>query len=395
MNSTQDKSEKNLTVENEIYFTENERNDNSWFERLKTRIGLGPANLRDDLEVALEADEQNGEHFSPEERAMLRNILKLREMRVDDVMIPRADIDAVESSISLSALLTAFHKSGHSRMPVHGNTLDDPMGMVHIKDLMTYIAETAIKSGENNDKEIKTIHTNYDLGIVDLSKSLTDIQIIRPVLFIPPSMPATDLLANMQARRIQMALVIDEYGGTDGLVSLEDVVEIVVGDIEDEHDGIEGPLIINVGEGIYIADARANLDEVADILGAEFNTDEHAEDVDTLGGLVFSLLERIPVRSELIVQFPGFEFEILDADARRIKKLKIYRSGMRAPTIEGKHSGRIQTPPPTSETTELVPTQNLIEYSSPEGTVTTSSTQQENNVLVDTPSKKHASDTKK
>ena len=162
----------------------------------------------------------------------------------------------------------------------------------------------------------------FDLPRVDLDRSLADADLVRNILFVPPSMPVTALLASMQGTRMQMALVIDEYGGTDGLVSLEDIVEMVVGDIEDEHDDEARPMIVPDGDGIFLADARADLDEVAAAIGADLAPGEESEDVDTIGGLVFSLLGRIPVRGELVAAPGGFEFEILDADPRRIKRLQ-------------------------------------------------------------------------
>ncbi len=313
-----------------------DRSSESWLERLKTTFGLRQsASIREDLADAL-ADESGMDSFSPEERAMLANILRLREVRVDDVMVPRADIEAVEIGIPLGDLLTTFRKSGHSRMPVYRETLDDPVGFVHIKDLMGHVAERAEVAGADQPPRL-------DLSQVELAGTLAGARLVRNILFVPPSMPVTTLLATMQASRMQLALVIDEYGGTDGLVSLEDVVEMVVGDIEDEHDDQAGPMIVPDGDGTFLADARADLDEVAEAMGADFSRNEDDEDIDTIGGLVFSLIGRIPVRGELISAPDGLEFEILDADPRRIKRLRIYRRAagegrseprrrMRAPT---------------------------------------------------------------
>ncbi len=184
-----------------------------WLDRVRAAIGLkGPKSIRTDLAAALASDEITAS-FTPEERAMLANILRLREMRVEDVMVPRADIDAVDVTTPLSELLVTFRESGHSRMPVYRDNLDDPIGMVHIKDLMGYVTE---KGGERR--------SNGGLAFrdIDLSRPLSEAGLVRNVLFVPPSMPVAVLLANMQASRMQMALVIDEYGGTDGLVSLED-----------------------------------------------------------------------------------------------------------------------------------------------------------------------------
>lgn len=319
------------------------------FGRLKSMIGLKTSNsLRDNLENALRDEETDEETtFTPEERLMLRNILRMREIRLDDVMVPRADIDAVDDTVSLGQLVKRFRESGHSRMPVYTETLDDPRGLVHIKDVMTYITDSLEdRTGEEAPAVEKTEKGSKNLGEpgslqrtfgqVDFSTKLTDTNLIRSVLFVPPSMPTTDLMAKMQANRMQLALVIDEYGGTDGLVSLEDIVETVVGDIVDEHDDDEAPMIISTGEGIWIADARIDLEDAVEAIGEDFEVSEASEDVDTLGGLLFTLIGRIPVRGELISspELPGYEMEILDADPRRIKRLRIYQrrpDGLRRP----------------------------------------------------------------
>ncbi|WP_417668487.1 transporter associated domain-containing protein [Roseibium sp.] len=293
----------------------------------------GSGSLRENLEDELARESGSDAAFSPEERLLLGNILRLRELRVDDVMIPRADIDAVESGISLGRLMDLFRESGHSRMPVYEETLDDPRGMVHIKDLMALISANgeAADTNEGEEREERNgVGHNApvpDLSRVDLSVSLKDAGLIRQLLFVPPSMPATDLMAKMQADRIQMALVIDEYGGTDGLVSLEDLVEEVVGDIEDEHDEDEEAMLVPSAEGIWVADPRMPLDELGKELSVDFDSTEASEDVDTLGGLLYVSVGRVPVRGELlhVQDVPGYEFEILDADPRRIKRLRIRR----------------------------------------------------------------------
>jgi CBS domain containing-hemolysin-like protein len=303
---------------------ESERSPESWLDKLRGVMGLrSTASFREDLADAL-ADDGAAAAFTPDERAMLGNILHLREVRVDDVMVPRADIAAVDINVSLGDLLAAFRESGHSRMPVYRETLDDPVGMVHIKDLMGFVTGAAVVTPEEMKKRRKRFPADLDLRKVDLSKSLAETELVRTTLFVPPSMPVAVLLASMQATRVQMALVIDEYGGTDGLVSLEDVVEIIVGDIEDEHDE-SGPMIVPDGDGGFVADARADLDEVAKAIGSDLAAGEDGEDVDTIGGLVFNLLGRIPVRGELVAVPGDFEIEILDADPRRIKRLRIHK----------------------------------------------------------------------
>ncbi|MES0883315.1 hemolysin family protein [Roseibium sp. SCP14] len=310
------------------------------------RLGRQSSSLRENLEDELAREAGSDTAFSPEERMLLGNILRLRELRVDDVMIPRADIDAVDLDTSLSRVMELFRKSGHSRMPVYEDTLDDPRGMVHIKDLMAFIAErgaarrlaTSVdndvtEAGEDAPLENGSGRKGHnlpdlDLSCVDLSITLKETNLLRDLLFVPPSMPATDLMAKMQAGRVQMALVIDEYGGTDGLVSLEDLVEEVVGDIEDEHDEDEEEMLASAGEGVWIADPRLPLEDLDQALGTHLTKGEISEDVDTLGGLLYVSVGRVPVRGELLFvpdEMPGFEFEVMDADPRRIKRLKIRR----------------------------------------------------------------------
>ncbi|MGX1098394.1 hemolysin family protein [Amorphus sp. MBR-141] len=311
-----------------------ERSQDGWLERLRSAVGFKTnGSLRENLASALAEEDDGPAAFTPEERRLLRNILHLREVRVDDVMVPRADIDSIDERVALAELLKLFREAGHSRMPVYRETLDDPIGMVHIKDVMSYIAERA--------STLEAEGPALDLRQVDLGTALCDMGIIRPVLFVPPSMPAADLMAKMQATRIQMALVIDEYGGTDGLASLEDLVETVVGDIEDEHDDSEEPMIARIGDDVWLADARVALDDAQEEIGSDFVVGEHGDDVDTLGGLMFTLLGRIPVRGELIStpQLPGFEFEVLDADPRRIRRLRLYR---RRPSVRGSRK-RVET----------------------------------------------------
>jgi CBS domain containing-hemolysin-like protein len=298
----------------------------------------GASTLRKDLTEALMTEERGGEPaFLPEERAMLHNILRFREVRVEDVMVPRADIEAVDQDITIAELMVIFEDSGRSRMPVYNESLDDPRGMVHIRDLLAYVTKqarnkrrtrakngTAAAAVAAGDKPARTPKAEFDLGRVDLSKTVAEAGIIRQVLFVPPSMLAADLMARMQADRTQMALVIDEYGGTDGLASLEDIVEMVVGDIEDEHDDDE-VMIQRVSDDVFIADARVELEELAEAIGRDFDIRDQLEDADTLGGLIFASLGRIPVRGEVVQAVPGFEFHVLDADPRRVKRVRVTR----------------------------------------------------------------------
>ncbi|MCM2401243.1 hemolysin family protein [Rhizobium sp. S153] len=296
------------------------------------------SSLREDLTDALKEDAGTSDVFTPDERAMLNNILRFREVRVEDVMVPRADIEAVDQNVSIGELMTIFEVSGRSRMPVYSETLDDPRGMVHIRDLLSYVtkearakrrtgngsAQIAADTSAKAEKPARGAKADFDLGRVDLSRTVAEAGIVRSILFVPPSMLASDLLSRMQAARTQIALVIDEYGGTDGLVSHEDIVEMVVGDIDDEHDNDEA-MFTRTSDDIFVADARVELEEIAEAIGDDFDVRDQIDEVDTLGGLLFSALGRIPVRGEVVQALPGFEFLILDADPRRIKRVRITR----------------------------------------------------------------------
>lgn len=294
--------------------------------------------IRQNLADALLSGESFDDAFSPEERAMLHNILRFREVKVEDVMVPRADIEAVDIGTSIGDLMVIFEESGRSRMPVYSETLDDPRGMVHIRDLLSYVTKQARNKRRNGARAAAPVPEKVegkpqpkpapkrvmDLSRVDLDKTIGEAGILRKVLFVPPSMLASDLLERMQANRTQMALVIDEYGGTDGLASHEDIVEMVVGDIEDEHDDEEA-MFTQSADDVFLADARVELEELADAIGPDFDVADKLDDIDTLGGLIFAELGRIPTRGEVVQALPGFEFHILEADPRRIKKVRIIR----------------------------------------------------------------------
>src|ERR1051326_8889541 len=322
----------------------------AWVARLlRTFLGWKSSSIRADLEVVLETGAAAESGFSPEERAMLKNILGLRERGVEDVMVPRADIIAVQKDISLGELVKVFEVAAHSRLVVYDDTLDDPTGMVHIRDLIGYMANCATASASTKARRKKPFTAGLDLNAIDLSVPLSSTKLVRTILFVPPSMPAIDLLAKMQATRIHLALVIDEYGGTDGLVSIEDIVEQIVGDIEDEHDEDATIGVVRQHDGSYLANARASLDDVTATIGAEFDVGEAAEDVDTLGGYLVTRVGRVPVRGVFVPGPRGFEIEVLDADPRRIKRVRIYRgrgrdrSGRRAPKRrEERAEGEVQ-----------------------------------------------------
>lgn len=297
----------------------------AWLNRLWSLLGLRPASIRTDLEEVLAEDKTGGEAFTPVERTMLQNILGLEELRIGDIMVPRADIVAVQKDIMVGELLRVFATAAHSRLVVYDDTLDDPTGLVHIRDVVAYLTARALVNSEVTGKRLSALPADLDPRNVNLTEPLSATQIVRRILFAPPSMPAIDLLVKMQATRVHLALVIDEYGGTDGLVSMEDIVEQIVGNIEDEHDDDEVVRILQQPDGSFIADARASLDEAKEKIGEEFAASEAAEEVDTLGGLLVLLAGRLPVRGEIIPGPGDFEIEVLDADPRRAKRLRISR----------------------------------------------------------------------
>ncbi len=291
-------------------------------ERLRGLFGMGPPSVRDDIEDALEGADTNAD-FTPQERAILKNVLGLHDVRVADVMVPRADIIAAGIDTTLSELLALFRTAGHSRLPVYGETLDDPRGMVHIRDFVDFLASEPRFGLVDQASLASPSPERETIAQLGMNMPLSAARILRPVLFAPPSMPALDLLVKMQASHTHMALVIDEYGGTDGLVSIEDVVEAIVGDIEDEHDEADRPEIVASGEGSYIVEARASLEDVSKAIGFDFSALADAEDVDTIGGLLTAAAGRVPGRGEIVAGPDDFEFEVLDADPRRVKRLKI------------------------------------------------------------------------
>ena len=256
----------------------------------------GDGTLRENLSELIEESEDERGSFNREERSMLTNILKLHRLRVDGVMVPRPDIVAVGADAPLDKVVETMREAFHSRLPVYRDTLDHVLGFVHIKDILAYWRGRA----------------DFDL-----------VGIAHEVMFVPPTMSVLDLLLRMRERRIHMALVVDEFGGTDGLVTIEDLVEEIVGEIEDEHDRTEEPAIEERPDGTLVADARADIDEFEARVGVDLLPEERDEDVETLGGFVFSLFGRVPQRGELIVHPSGLEFEVLDADPRRVKRLRI------------------------------------------------------------------------
>jgi len=248
------------------------------------------------------------ESVSQENTDMLDAAERFQLLRVVDVMVPRANIIAVDLDTGLHDLSKAFQEAGHSRLPIYKETLDEPVGMVHIKDLLPYLMLNARGRSAKSYKDRKILKT-----------------IKRPVLFVPPSMQAKDLLQRMQARRTHMAIVVDEYGGTDGILTIEDLIEPIVGDIDDEHDDAEPQIkTIEVGTSTHwLADARVTIEDFEDAAGRDFASADEEDEVDTLGGLIFTLAGRVPERGEIIYHPDGVEFEIVDADPRRVKMIKI------------------------------------------------------------------------
>jgi len=270
----------------------------SWLRGL-WKSERGESSLRDALEEIIEESEREEHEASPigdHERVMLTNILNLRHHTAYDVMVPRADIRAVHVDATFDDLIGVMSRGGHSRLPVYRDSLDDVVGLVHIKDVMAHA---------------KTPET-FRLS-----------RMTREVLFVAPSMPVLDLLLEMRLSRVHMALVVDEFGGIDGLITIEDLVEEIVGEIEDEHDVAESPQVVQRPDGSLVADARLTIEDFEDRVGPVLTDEEREEDIDTLGGLMFYLAGRVPTRGELIVHDSGISFEVMEADPRRVKRLRI------------------------------------------------------------------------
>jgi hemolysin (HlyC) family protein len=316
-----------------------------WLTRvMRILFGWKSASTRADLELVL-TTEQPQSGFSPEEAAMLKNILGLRETRIERVMVPRADIVAVQRDIALGDLVKVFEVAGHSRLVVYNDTLDDPSGMVHIRDLVAFMAaHAAPQPAPSSEPGQKPPVGDLNFANIDLSLPLSSAKIVREILYAPPSMPALDLLAKMQATRIHLALVIDEYGGSDGLVSMEDLVELIVGDIADEHDEDEGPAITRQSDGSFLATGRASLDDVRAAIGEVFDVGQVAQEVDTLGGYLVTKAGHVPVRGELVPGPEPFEAEVLDADPRRVKRVRIYLRKDRRPAAAREMPSPVKTP---------------------------------------------------
>ena len=260
------------------------------------KSSLDKTNLKEDLETVLDNKSNNTDGISKQERVMLMNILKIDEILARDIMIPRAEIIALEESISFDEAIKIFVEGAHSRIPIYNEQLDNITGMLHIKDLVKYQTENGIKG-----------------NFIDSIK--------KDILHIPPSMPALDLLIKMQLTRLHMGVVIDEYGGVDGLITIEDVIEEITGEIEDEHDDKDVSMFIKLSPNTFEANARLSIVELEKISQIQLINED--DDTDTIGGLVATVAGRVPQRGEIIKHDSGIVFTILDADPRRIKTIKI------------------------------------------------------------------------
>jgi len=272
----------------------------TWLTRLRALAPgrNGESNVRDVLEELIEEHAESETPLDTDGRRLIDNILRVGSVTGVDVMVPRADIDAIEIGVSLDDIVGLVTRQPHSRYPVYRDTLDDVLGFIHIKDIL---------KATNEPRDGFSIR-NF----------------MRRPLFVAPSMRVLDLLLQMRMTRTHMALVVDEYGGIDGLITIEDLVEEIVGEIQDEHDVDAGPQIVESADGNYIADARLELEALETRFGPLFRAEQEEEDIETVGGLVATVAGRVPARGELITHpATGIEFEVLDADPRRIKKLKL------------------------------------------------------------------------
>lgn len=281
-----------------------------FWKRLRALVGAPvETSLREQIEDAIDdADDENpvlGD-MAKVERTMMRNVLLFGERTVDDVVVPRADIIAFDVEGSFSNLIALFREAGHSRVPVFRGALDDVIGMIHIKDVFNRVAaafDTSVSQAPFDGQSVEAL--------------------IRPVLFVPASMGVTDLLAKMRHAHTHMAIVIDEFGGTDGIVTIEDLVEEIVGEIEDEHDEAEEGLN-SLGDDTYEADARVDLTDLEAALGVDLIDGEEDEEVDTVGGMVFLLAGRVPEVGETIAHPSGWSFEVIAGDSRMVSRVRIH-----------------------------------------------------------------------
>jgi CBS domain containing-hemolysin-like protein len=292
----------------------------NFLNRLRRRL-QGSKDLREDLESVFEshAEESGSPGMAADARTMLDNLVNFQDLRVSDLMVPRADIIGVEEDETLRALLDRFVEANHSRLPVYRDTLDDVVGMIHVKDFLRWMNT---KGRTSKSKSVAGI----SLSASELSSTVKGHNtIVRDVLYVPLSMPASDLLFKMKASHVHLAVVVDEYGGTDGLVSFEDIVESIVGEISDEHDDDEDDVLIKKqNDTTWMADARIAIATLDEMFKVDLLPDDQHDEADTLGGLVFEMGGRVPVRGEVIRHAAGLEFEIVESDLRRVKRVRIH-----------------------------------------------------------------------
>ena len=294
-----------------------------FLSKIRRRLSRDKLDLRESLEGVIASHvEQEGPSTQPDDaRSMMQNLLGFADLRVDDVMVPRANIEAAEETSNMRNLLAQFVEANHSRLPIYRESLDDIVGMIHVKD---YLRWMAVKGSKKKTK--KAVEAGIALAASELSSTIKQHpSMIREVLFVPPSMPAPDLLIKMKASHIHLAVVVDEYGGTDGLISLEDLVEEIIGDIADEHDtDAEEGMIRKQDENTYTASALISILSLDEMFKVDLLPEDQEDEADTLGGLIFEMAGRVPTRGEIIRHASGLEFEILESDPRRVKRVRIH-----------------------------------------------------------------------
>ncbi len=297
----------------------------SWLQRMAANLGFtSSVSLRETLDSAIrETDEEDDQSLSQQERLMLLNVLEFGETKVSEVMIPRADIVAVEENQTVAELLNLFARIGHSRVPVFRESLDNPIGMVHIKDAIAWVTRGA-KLSLQDEAALERAVQSLDLSRSALRTTIASAKLVREALFVPPSMSALALLARMKQKQIHLAIVVDEFGGTDGLATFQDVVEAIIGDIADEHDDSKA-LAIGVENETFVASARTPIEDVEQVLGMSLATNGIPEDVETLGGLIMATIGSVPKRGQIIPHPSGMTFEIMEASPRRIHTVRIFK----------------------------------------------------------------------
>jgi CBS domain containing-hemolysin-like protein len=292
----------------------------NFLNRLRHRLA-GNKDLRESLEGVIEshAEVTGTPAMAADARSMLGNVINFQDLRVDDLMVPRADITAVEESETLRVLLDRFTEANHSRLPIYRESLDDVTGMIHVKDFLRWMNAKGRTSKSKSSAGLSLTASELAATVKQLGN------VARDVLFVPPSMPATDLLIKMKATHVHLAIVVDEYGGTDGLVSFEDIVEAIVGEISDEHDDDADEILIKKqNDTTWIADARVAIATLDEMFKVDLLPADQEDEADTLGGLVFEMAGRVPVRGEVVTHSSGIEFEIVESDARRVKKVRVH-----------------------------------------------------------------------